>query len=394
MRPLEPLETSSPAAAWRLQNLLSTKTADCWELALRVVVRQRCYRLCLLSGLIGSLFYGVILMSPGCLAQETSLDRVVVANRSGDQEQTLAGRILAYNGQFLTFQLVGGSPQRIETTRVKKIQSSWTAKHLRGNQLLADHEFEQALSAYQQAAKDETRLWVRQRILAQWVWCYRGLGQTEQAGDHFLKLVLADDPNTLYFDAIPLTWGKQPVSPALEGRAQTWLTGSRSSAGRLLGASWLLGTAQRAAAIQVLKQLTTDTDSRIALLAEAQLWRTQQASVPIQGLNQWKGQIARLPVRLRAGPYFLLAAGLHRHQQHEQAIVSWMRIPINYSQHYQLAAESLLASARKLDQLQRESQARNLYQEIVSRYASTVAAGQAQRWLDQKQPPSQPQSKE
>ena len=372
----------------------SSQPSTLQGLAARAVAAQRCRRLCLVSGFIGCWFYGVTLMSPGCAAQEASLDRVVVANRAGDQQQTLTGRILAYNGQFLTFQLVGGNPQRIETARVKKVQSSWTAKHVRGNQLLADHEFEQALLAYQQAVKEETRLWARQRILAQWVWCYQGLGQTEQAGEHFLTVVLAGDPNTLYFDAIPLTWGKQTVSPALEGRAQAWLTGSQSSAGRLLGASWLLGTAQRAVAIQVLKQLTTDTDSRIALLAEAQLWRTQQASVSIQGLNQWKGQIARLPASLRAGPYFLLAAGLNRHQQHEQAVVSWMRIPINYPKHYQLAAESLLASARKLDQLQREAQARNLYQEIVTRYASTVAAGQAQRWLDQIQPPSESPPKE
>ena len=156
----------------------------------------------------------------------------------------------------------------------------------------------------------------------------------------------------------------------------------------------MLGTAQRATAIQVLKQLTTDTDTRIALLAEAQLWRTQQASISVQGLAQWKGQIGRLPVKLRPGPYFLLGAGRHRHQQHEQAIVAWMRVPIKYSQHYQLAAEALLASARKLDQLQRESQARNLYQEIVSKYGSTVAAGQAQRWLDQAQSQNQTQPQE
>ena len=57
--------------------------------------------------------------------------------------------------------------------------------------LLADHEFEQALLAYQQAVKEEPRLWARQRILAQWAWCYQGLGQTEQAGEHFLTVVLA-----------------------------------------------------------------------------------------------------------------------------------------------------------------------------------------------------------
>ena len=390
MRPFEPLGTSSPAADWRLHNQLFKERTCWWRVLLRVFVAQTSGRTWLIPGLLGSLIYGLSFLSPACLAQETSLDKVIVTNRAGDQQQTLTGRILAYNGKFLTFQLLGGSPQRIETPRVQEIQSSWTANHLRGNQLLADHEFEQALLAYQQAVKEETRLWARQRILAQWVWCYRGLGQTEQAGEHFLKVVLAADPNTLYFDAVPLTWGKQAVSPALEGRAQAWLTDSRSSAGRLLGASWLLGTAQRATAIQVLNQLTTDMDTRIALLAEAQLWRTQQASVSVQGLGQWKGQIDRLPAELRPGPYFLLGAGFHRHQQHEQAIVAWMRIPINYSQHYQLASESLLASARKVDQLQRKPQARNLYQEIVSRYGSTVAAGPAQRWLDQAQSQSQP----
>ena len=175
-------------------------------LVARGVAVQRCRRFSLVSCLIGCWIYGVTLLSPACLAQESNVDRVVVANRAGDQQQTLAGRILAYNGKFLTFQLVGGNPQRIETARVKKIQSTWTAKHVLGNQLAADHEFEQALAAYQQAVKVETRLWARQRILAQWVWCYQGLGQTEQAGEHFLSVVLAGDPNTLYFDAIPLTW--------------------------------------------------------------------------------------------------------------------------------------------------------------------------------------------
>ena len=378
-----------------MNNLFWTSQASVLRRATaRVAVLQRCLRFCLVSGLIGYWFLELTFVNHCCLAQETKFDKVVVVNRAGDQQQTLTGRIRAYNGQFLALELLGGNTLRIETARVKKVETSWTAKHVRGNQLLADHEFEQALLAYQEAVKEETRLWARQRILVQWVWCYQGLGQIEQAGDHFLSVVLAGDPNTLYFEALPLTWGKQTVSPALEGHAQTWLTGSQLPAARLLGASWLLGTAQRGVAIQVLKQLTTDTDPRIALLAEAQLWRTQQVSVSLQGLKQWKGQISRLPTALRAGPYFLLAGGLSRHQHHEQAIVSWMRIPIDYPQHYQLAAESLLASAKKLNQLQREPQARNLYQEIVTRYASTVAAGQAQRWLDQGQPQSQPQPKE
>jgi len=100
-------------------------------------------------------------------------------------------------------------------------------------------------------------------------------------------------------------------------------------------------------------------------------------------LNQWEQQLSRLPVKLRAGPYYLLATGFSRFQQHDRAIVSWMRIPINYPRHFQLSSESLLGAARELDRLKRARQARNVYQEIARRYTNTIAAGQAQRWLTQ-----------
>jgi len=318
-----------------------------------------------------------------CLAQDASLDRVDMVHRTTGQQQTISGRVIDYNGRFLTLQRVGGQQEQIASSRVRKVKTSRTKQHIRADQLLAEHQFEQALAAYQQAVKEETRQWVRQEILAQWVWCYRSLGLVEQAGDAFLKLVLASDPQTLYFQAIPLNWGKQTVSPALEGQAQVWLTGSSSTASRLMGASWLLGTSQRSLAIDVLKQLATQEDIRIALLAEFQLWRTQQATISLQGLNQWEQQLTRLPVKLRAGPYYLLATGFSRHQQHDRAIVSWMRVPINYPRHFHLSSESLLGAARELDRVKRAPQARNVYQEIVRRYTNTIAAGQAQRWLTQ-----------
>jgi len=336
--------------------------------------------------------------SPGmlvgrCLAQDASLDRVDIVQRTTGQQQTISGRVIDYNGRFLTLERVGGQQEQIASSRVRKVKTSRTRQHIRADQLLAEHQFEQALAAYQQAVKEETRQWVRQEILAQWVWCYQSLGLVEQAGDAFLKLVLASDPQTLYFQAIPLNWGKQTVTPALEGQAQVWLTGSASAASRLMGASWLLGTSQRSLAMDVLKQLATQEDIRIALLAEFQLWRTQQATISLQGLNQWEQQLARLPVKLRAGPYYLLATGFSRHQQHDRAIVSWMRVPINYPRHFHLSSESLLGTARELDRLKRAPQARNVYQEIVRRYSNTIAAGQAQRWLTQQDRSKSPSPK-
>ncbi len=359
----------------------------------RVVAPQRpCWNACAL----GLLVYGVV--NPGmlvqpCVAQDAVPDRVDIVHRTTGQQQTISGRVIDYNGRFLTLQRVGGQQEQIASSRVRKIQTSRTKQHIRGDQMLAAHQFEQALVAYQQAVKEETRQWVRQEILAQWVWCYQSLGLIEQAGDAFLKLVLASDPQTLYFQAIPLNWGKQTVSLALEGQAQVWLTSSVSAASRLMGASWLLGTSQRSLAIDVLKQLATQEDTRIALLAEFQLRRTQQATVSMQGLNQWEQQLSRLPVKLRAGPYYLLATGFGRHKQHDRAIVSWMRVPINYPRHFHLSSESLLGAARELDRLKRSRQARNVYQEITRRYSNTIAAGQAQRWLTEQDRSNSPTPK-
>ena len=359
----------------------------------RVVAPQRpCWNACAL----GLLVYGVanpgMLVQP-CVAQDAVPDRVDIVHRTTGQQQTISGRVIDYNGRFLTLQRVGGQQEQIASSRVRKIQTSRTKQHIRGDQMLAAHQFEQALVAYQQAVKEETRQWVRQEILAQWVWCYQSLGLIEQAGDAFLKLVLASDPQTLYFQAIPLNWGKQTVSLALEGQAQVWLTSSVSAASRLMGASWLLGTSQRSLAIDVLKQLATQEDTRIALLAEFQLRRTQQATVSMQGLNQWEQQLSRLPVKLRAGPYYLLATGFGRHKQHDRAIVSWMRVPINYPRHFHLSSESLLGAARELDRLKRSRQARNVYQEITRRYSNTIAAGQAQRWLTEQDRSNSPTPK-
>lgn len=310
-------------------------------------------------------------------------DRVLVQKRNSDGSQSLPGRIVDYNGQFLTLERVGGRMEQIASARVLETHTNRTAPHVQADHWLANHQFEKALQSYQQAIQEETRKWVRQQILAQWVWCYRSQGMVEHAGDAFLKLVLAGDPKTLYFHAIPLSWARETVSPALEGRAQEWLANSASSASRLMGASWLLGTVQRDLAIQVLKQLATQDDPRIGLLAEMQLWRTQQATVSVQELKQWKQQVARLEVSLRAGPYYVLATGLARHDQHEPAIVNWMRVPVNYPRQFHLASESLLGAARSLEALDRAAQAQGLYQEITRKYVDTIAAEQARRWLSQ-----------
>ncbi|MCP4813362.1 MAG: tetratricopeptide repeat protein, partial [Planctomycetaceae bacterium] len=192
-----------------------------------------------------------------CLAQDASLDRVDIVQRTTGQQQTISGRVIDYNGRFLILERVGGQQEQIASSRVRKVKTSRTRQHIRADQLLAEHQFEQALTAYQQAVKEETRQWVRQEILAQWVWCYQSLGLVEQAGDAFLKLVLASDPQTLYFQAIPQNCGKQTLSQPQETQPHGCSTGPERAAPPVMAATLLQGTSQRSLAIDVLKQLTT-----------------------------------------------------------------------------------------------------------------------------------------
>jgi tetratricopeptide (TPR) repeat protein len=266
----------------------------------------------------------------------------------------------------LRIELVGGRQQSFPADSVLSIETQYSRSQTDADALFAQGQFDQALALYRQALEDEPRRWVRRQIVARLVWCCRGLGQPDQAGEAFL-LLIRDDPQTNYFDSIPLEWMPRQPSVATEQAARRWLE-SQQPAAVLLGASHLMTTSARLDALAKLRELAAGADRQVAQLALAQSWRAAVASAKEQEIDAWDRAIEQIPERLAAGPYFVLGLARSNRQQWEEAALALMRAAILYPQQRALSAQSLLHAGRALEELGRAREALRLYRELIRDY--------------------------
>jgi len=243
---------------------------------------------------------------------------------------------------------------------------SLTEKKQQADAALADGRFSEALALYQKAVDEETRTWVRRRIIAQWVWCYQALGQPVQAGEAFL-LLIRSDPDTPYFDCIPLSWLSRQTPAALERAAAGWMQ-RQEPAAVLLGASHLLTGSQRSAALARLRQLAASPDARVAQLALAQSWRASGFNASEAQIDAWTGTLTTIPEPLAAGPYYVVGAAQRQRDQWQQAAIKLMRVVILHPEQRELAAQSLIDAGRCLEKLEQPRKAASLYQELLEDY--------------------------
>ena len=311
------------------------------------------------------------------VTQALAEDTVIVTGSSGKQSR-IVGEVVDFTGERLLLRHPSGREETIKAARVVHVESDWVASHQQALQHIQTHSYDQALEALTRALREERRVWVQRRLLSLYARCASYVNQSEQAIGSFL-LLYGDDPTTQYFDTIPLPWTAAQPQPGLQRRAEKWLAESEKPIERLIAASWLLSTAQRAQATAALRDLVDAPDARIIFLAEAQLWRTQVVSATPQDVVRWQERMERMPQAIRAGPCYLLALAQARNNQPDEAALMFMHIPILYPQQRGLAAESLLAAARQLEKMDRPKQARGLYREVIVDYAETAVTEQARQ---------------
>jgi hypothetical protein len=192
-------------------------------------------------------------------------------------------------------------------------------------------------------------------------------------------ILLASDPYTSWFDCLPLAWTPEaPLAAALE-KAQGWLD-SKNPAAELIGASLLLATDSRAAALDHLKRLRSDPDRRIAWFAQTQLWRAEAAEATPEQLRGWAAAIEASDPGLAAGAYFVLGSALAPGAP-EDAALALLKLPILYEREDRLAAAALLAAGKCLETSGRGPQAAGLYRELAGRHPRAAEAAEARRRL-------------
>jgi tetratricopeptide (TPR) repeat protein len=292
------------------------------------------------------------------------------------------GTILEFTGKALTLKSLTGREETLPFERVLEVQTDWPSGLKVGEQRLAERKLEAAITALREAKRQESRAWVLRRIMAKLVACYAESGRFDLAGEEFVGIA-GSDPDTPYFEVIPLAWRTRQPESALETRAKTWLKNDSSSVAKLLGASWLLPTGERAAAINTLQKLTSSAPPRIALLAETQLWRTKIVTAREADIANWKQQLDRLSWESRATAWYILGDGLSRLQHHEDAALAYLHPPLEYGACRWMAADALLAAGKELQAAERPRDAARLFREIVAEHAGQSAATEASARLSQ-----------
>lgn len=326
-----------------------------------------------LSGLVP-----IVIVVPTCSAAD-----VVQYSRSATGTPVRqTGTILDYTGRELTLELVDGKRVQIPTDRVIAIETTRVDAHQAANRLLADGHPAQALTLYRRAVREETRTWMRRWILADTCRCYAQLGQVEQACDTF-SILVGSDPQTPWFDAIPLCWTAQTAPPDLYRRFVGKLQSGATPIEQLCAASWLLtSTAERGRAIECLQQLATQPDARVAGLATAQLWRTTIATATATDAAQWQSQLAKTPPKLRGGPYYLLGQLWGKLGNRQESALTFMRVPILFGKQRNLAAEALWAAGQQLEQLRQNDEAINVYRELANHHDDNPLAANARQRIE------------
>jgi tetratricopeptide (TPR) repeat protein len=333
-------------------------------------IRKVCIRLVLLVALTG-----LLERSGTALCAQ---DVVEVRSEKTGNILKRKGEIRSWEGSSLTLE-ANGRTDSIPNDTIVRIQTTWSADCLSGRQLLESRQFAAAIEPLAKAAGAETRPWAAAMIRADLVRSLSAIGNDFDAFQQFL-LILSQDPETRWMEFAPLAWEGGLVDAPMAALAQKCLESKQPNL-QLLGASWLLGTPQRAAAVEVLKKLKQDIRPEVAHLASAQLWRTELPQTSDKGVEGWARQVDRMPESLRAGPLLLVGLASQRLKQTDRAALSWMEIAILHGDNYRLAAIGLSRSAGLLAEQGKTEAARRIWIELSQRFAGTQWATEAESRL-------------
>jgi tetratricopeptide (TPR) repeat protein len=286
------------------------------------------------------------------------------------------GQILDYTGTELRLRTNLGRDETIPATRVLEIKTEWTAPHIAASAARAAGNIDEAIAAYREAKRSETRPWAVRQIMAELSGTYLEAGRIDQAGDEFVAIV-ASDPATQHYDVIPIAWRAAAPDAPLEARAAAWLA-ARAPLARLLGASWILAGPQRREAITALEELLKNEDESIRALAACQLWRTKLVTATPADVTLWQTQLERMPSKVQAAGWYVVGDLLARQNQPERAALAYLKVPLLFRRQRAMAAEALLAAGKQLEKTGQSSQAAGLYREILRNFAHLTIAAEAE----------------
>ena len=319
----------------------------------------------------------------------TAQDRVTHTPEGASKPVTEHGEILDFTGTHLT--LRGGvNTVRIPSQRVKQIETGYQPEHLKALEHFQRGETREALPLLRRAVEREPRAWVDRELTALIVQADLRLEDLGNAVRDF-RFILQTDLETRHWGLAPLIWSPQLVSDTLKSEMVPVLTTGNPGEQLLAASLLLMDPAHGEAAERKLNALSRDLHPVISGYAKAQLWRLQLASRQVHEttLQSWWDDINRLPQDLRPGPQYLYALGFEIRGEARACASEALWLPFVYSNNEPLAARGFFTAAENLQRTGLNTEAGNLYRELIVRYPwSRDAALARTRLVDQATPPS------
>ena len=319
-----------------------------------------CRTFILLLLLVTSPTFGVVLA-----------DEVVTVDSRG-KESRRKGQIVDYKGNKLTLRTPSGRETKIPSTSIKRLDADWLPAHQQADQFYEVADYQQAVDSYRSAFRDEKRRWVKRQLLARVVQCQANTGREAEACRNFARLI-SDDPETVHFHAIPLTWQNEPTPPDVAALVTPWLNDSSNPATQLMAASWLLVTNQDAK--RILKELARSDFKAVADLALAQYWRTELLTINESRLEFWKNHVDQMSIEMRGGSYYLLGVSYAKFDRWDDTSLAFLRLPTQYPDRVSLSVAALMRCGESMQKAARNEEAANCYRRLAAlRVSDSVTA--------------------
>ncbi|MDO4551561.1 MAG: hypothetical protein Q4C96_09975 [Planctomycetia bacterium] len=293
-----------------------------------------------------------------------------------------AGRILRYDRTGVEILTSERNRIILMPEQIMRVDYQRSIPQRNAEEMYIQKNYKTAVMLFKEAREQERRPLVRAWLTEKIIRCYRNLEQPAEAVMEFLKLQESQPEMTdEMFSCIPLLWEPNIRDTVTAGKVANIYREQRTGITQLLYGSYMLSSAERQKAIQVLKAVSRGKDIRLATLAEAQLWRVTEPGELSEKITEWTKVLERIPVCMRGGPTFIMGRAWLQMDNKDMAVLEFLKVGTVYHQVDPFSADSFINAARILEREGQKEEARTVYRDILLKFPDTRAVLEAEKWL-------------